>query len=264
MTLMPASCSALMACGVSSFKSSARAKAPSGSSLILIATVLAICHTFGISFGSVKLANSALPTFIKPKPSIFACIPAPFITLISVTFINGKFRSVAALINAVANGWLACASTLAAICRTSSTASDLSTITLSTIVGLPMVNVPVLSKTTVSILPAASKLCASLNQTPWRAATPIPAMIAAGVAKPSAHGQAMTNTDTACINAVSIIPVSHHVNPKVIKAIVTTTGTKIAVTLSARRAKLAFEPCASLSACTISPSFVSLPLALTR
>ena len=32
---------------------------------------------------------------------------------------------------------------------------------------------------------------------PKRAATPVPAMIAAGVAKPKAQGQAMTSTDTA-------------------------------------------------------------------
>ena len=32
---------------------------------------------------------------------------------------------------------------------------------------------------------------------PKRAATPVPAMMAAGVAKPSAQGQAITSTDTA-------------------------------------------------------------------
>ena len=32
---------------------------------------------------------------------------------------------------------------------------------------------------------------------PKRAATPVPAMMAAGVAKPNAQGQAITNTDTA-------------------------------------------------------------------
>ena len=229
-----------------------------------MATVLAICHTFGISLGNVILANSAVPTFTRPSPSMFACMPDPFITLISVTSNKDSWRSLAALVKAVANGWLACASTLAAICKTSLTAIDLSIMTWSTIVGLPMVSVPVLSSTTVSIFPAASRLCASLNHTPWRAATPIPAMIAAGVAKPRAQGHAMTNTDTACIKAVSTIPVSHHVRPKVTNAIVTTIGTNTAVTLSANLAKLAFEPCASLNACTISPSLVSLPLALTR
>lgn len=44
-----------------------------------------------------------------------------------------------------------------------------------------------------------SNACASLNQTPDRAATPMPAIIAAGVASPKAHGQAMTSTDTARI-----------------------------------------------------------------
>ena len=66
--------------------------------------------------------------------------------------------------------------------------------------------VPVLSSTTVSIVPAASKACASLNQTPERAATPMPAMMAAGVASPNAQGQAITSTDTARMSAVSNAP----------------------------------------------------------
>ena len=38
---------------------------------------------------------------------------------------------------------------------------------------------------------------------PWRAATPVPAMMAAGVAKPSAQGQAITNTATLWMSATS-------------------------------------------------------------
>jgi Cu+-exporting ATPase len=38
---------------------------------------------------------------------------------------------------------------------------------------------------------------------PWRAATPVPAMIAAGVARPRAQGQAITSTATAFISACS-------------------------------------------------------------
>jgi hypothetical protein len=42
-----------------------------------------------------------------------------------------------------------------------------------------------------------------LDQDAVRAATPVPAMMAAGVARPSAHGQAMTSTATARSSAVS-------------------------------------------------------------
>ena len=38
---------------------------------------------------------------------------------------------------------------------------------------------------------------------PWRAAAPVPAMIAAGVARPKAQGQAITSTATARIKATS-------------------------------------------------------------
>ena len=44
---------------------------------------------------------------------------------------------------------------------------------------------------------ASSSACASLIRMPWRAATPVPAMIAVGVARPSAQGQAITSTATA-------------------------------------------------------------------
>jgi len=36
---------------------------------------------------------------------------------------------------------------------------------------------------------------------PFCAATPVPAMMAAGVANPKAHGQAITNTATALMSA---------------------------------------------------------------
>ena len=63
--------------------------------------------------------------------------------------------------------------------------------------GLPIVSVPVLSKATISSLCASSNTCGSLIKIPKRAATPVPAMIAAGVAKPNAQGQAITRTETA-------------------------------------------------------------------
>ncbi len=63
--------------------------------------------------------------------------------------------------------------------------------------GCPMVSVPVLSNATTFTRCAVSSASASLISTPWRAATPVPAMIAVGVASPSAHGQAITSTATA-------------------------------------------------------------------
>jgi hypothetical protein len=55
----------------------------------------------------------------------------------------------------------------------------------------------------VSTLCASSSACASLIRMPCFAATPVPAMMAAGVASPSAQGQAITSTATARISAVS-------------------------------------------------------------
>jgi hypothetical protein len=54
---------------------------------------------------------------------------------------------------------------------------------------------------------ATSSASASLIRMPWRAATPVPAMMAVGVARPSAQGQAMTSTATALISACSQSPV---------------------------------------------------------
>ena len=125
--------------------------------------------------------------------------------------------------------------------------------------GLPWVSVPVLSSTTVSICPACSIAAAFLNHTPCRTATPMPAMMAAGVAKPSAQGQATTSTATACTRALVALPVNSHVAIKVSAAMDKTVGTNTAAALSASRAMGALLPCASASAFIMSPSSVLLP-----
>ena len=66
----------------------------------------------------------------------------------------------------------------------------------------PSVTVPVLSRSTMSAARATSKTAPPLNSTPISAARPVPAMIAAGVARPSAHGHAISNTATAWRSAV--------------------------------------------------------------
>ena len=71
-----------------------------------------------------------------------------------------------------------------------------------TTAGRPSVSVPVLSSTTVSMRLACSSDAALFTSTPSCAPRPMPTMSAAGVASPSAHGQAMTSTATALSRAI--------------------------------------------------------------
>ncbi len=72
--------------------------------------------------------------------------------------------------------------------------------TIAVTTGRPSVSVPVLSNTTVSIRPAASSASPPRTRIPASAPVPVPTMIAVGVARPMAHGQAMITTP---MNAVS-------------------------------------------------------------
>ena len=67
--------------------------------------------------------------------------------------------------------------------------------------GVPSVSVPVLSTTSVSTSRSTSIASASLNSTPALAPRPVATMIDIGVARPSAHGQAMISTATALTSA---------------------------------------------------------------
>src|SRR5437660_516718 len=58
--------------------------------------------------------------------------------------------------------------------------------------GLPCVSVPVLSTTRVSTFSRTSRASAFLIRTPAIAPRPTPTMMAMGVARPSAHGHALT------------------------------------------------------------------------
>ncbi len=60
--------------------------------------------------------------------------------------------------------------------------------------GSPLVKVPVLSITMVSMWAEVSSAVAFLNRTPRLAPNPVPTMIAVGVARPSASGQVITTT----------------------------------------------------------------------
>src|SRR5665213_4314907 len=67
--------------------------------------------------------------------------------------------------------------------------------------GFPSVRVPVLSITKVSTFSNRSTDSAFLMRTPALAPLPTPTMMDIGVARPSAHGQAMMSTDTAATTA---------------------------------------------------------------
>ncbi len=67
--------------------------------------------------------------------------------------------------------------------------------------GRPTVSVPVLSTTSVSTFSSRSSASAFLISTPASAPRPMPTMIDIGVARPSAHGQAMISTVTATTSA---------------------------------------------------------------
>ena len=113
-------------------------------------------------------------------------------------------------------------------------------------------------------MPAASSAAAVLKSIPFFAATPLPTIIATGVASPSAQGQLITRTEIARAreNPASF-PKAHHTK-NVSTATKITTGTKTALTLSAMRAEGAFVAAASLTIFIIWLSVVSFPTRSAR
>src|SRR3989338_9855689 len=130
---------------------------------------------------------------------------------------------------------------------------------MSVTLGFPSVIVPVLSHTIAFILPMRSSASAFLMRMPYAAPIPVPTIMGVGVARPSAHGQATTKTETAATSAKeNACPVKIQA-AKVIIAITITIGTKTAETSSAKRCMGACEPCASSTSLIICESTVSFP-----
>ena len=125
--------------------------------------------------------------------------------------------------------------------------------------GWPVVIVPVLSKATISTLPASSKDTAVLNKIPFFAPTPLPTIIATGVARPNAQGQLITRTEIPLARANPTVCPARSQPIIVITAIVITAGTKISDTLSAILAIGAFVAAASLTILIIWERVVSSP-----
>jgi len=132
--------------------------------------------------------------------------------------------------------------------------------------GLPTVRVPVLSTIRVSMRRRVSIASASRNNTPDCAALPVATITDIGVARPSAHGQAMISTDTALSTAKTQLGSGpnrpHPMN--VPTAAVSTASTNQNATPSAIRCIGARVRCACATNCTIWLSTVSAPIFSAR
>ena len=127
-----------------------------------------------------------------------------------------------------------------------------------------VVSVPVLSSTTVSAAWIASSARNPVTKIPSSAPRPVATMIAVGVARPSAQGQAMTSTATARATAspASAPPSSQPVS--VSSASPSTAGTKTAETRSTRRWAADLPACASSTARSMWDSRVDSPTRSAR
>ncbi len=123
----------------------------------------------------------------------------------------------------------------------------------------PVVTVPVLSRTTVSIRRVDSRTSGPLIRMPSWAPRPVPTRSAVGVARPRAQGQAMIRTATAAVNAAVGSSVASSHPTRVPSATRSTTGTKTAETRSASRCTAALPLCASSTSRAIRASCVSAP-----
>ena len=106
-----------------------------------------------------------------------------------------------------------------------------------------------------------SRAAASLTSTPARAPRPVAVMIDIGVARPSAHGQAMISTEIAATSAKTNRGSGPTVSqtPKATIATATTAGTKYEATRSTSPWMGARERCAPATIATICDSTVSSP-----
>jgi len=101
--------------------------------------------------------------------------------------------------------------------------------------NMPVVRVPVLSSTTAVVRYAASSASPLRKSTPRSAPRPVPTITAVGVARPMAHGQAITSTATALSRAAARLPVAIIQPANVRTAIPRTAGTNTAAIRSAKR-----------------------------
>ena len=113
----------------------------------------------------------------------------------------------------------------------------------------------------VSTLQSFSKGSPHLIRIPFCAHLPVPTIKAVGVAKPSAHGQAITITaEKYNKEAVNQAPTTKNQIANTINAMMMTVGTNTAAILSANHWIGALDPCASWISLIICASAVSFPI----
>ena len=268
----PAACSAWMAAGVSglmrSATASSAARLPSTARNITVAPFARSCSARVWASSPMATCSSAislaLPNAAASRSTV-ALTPRPVSERNSVAASFGTPSASAAITIARASGCSLGRSSAAA--SASRRSRDwLPRITSSVSAGLPSVSVPVLSTTRVSMSRSDSIAPASLNNTPCCAPRPLATMIEIGVARPSAHGQAMISTDTAaisaCVSRGSGPTIAHAANAS--NATTTTAGTNHAATLSATRCSGARLRWAAATRATICASMVSPPTFCAR
>ena len=139
-----------------------------------------------------------------------------------------------------------------------------STVTTDSSSIVPVVIVPVLSRTMVSTRRVLSSTSGPLISSPSCAPRPVPTSSAVGVARPRAQGQPMIRTETAAVNAnAALSPVASH-RPSVAAAMAMTTGTNTPATRSASRCTGALPDWASMTSRAIWASIVCSPTLVAR
>ncbi len=180
------------------------------------------------------------------RPSILARTPYPAsASKASTTRERSSFCSCAAATIAAARGCSDPISISAAIwsrCVSSHPGIGINVVT----VGRPAVTVPVLSSTTQSSCPTRCSASPLRIKIPNSAALPTATIIDIGVANPSAQGQAIINTVIVVTKTNADFGSGPKLNQtmKVITAMTSTTGTKIAATRSTNRAIAGLVLCA--------------------
>mmetsp|Transcript_5039 Transcript_5039/g.16784 ORF Transcript_5039/g.16784 Transcript_5039/m.16784 type:complete len:379 (+) Transcript_5039:336-1472(+) len=142
----------------------------------------------------------------RPSPgTISTSVTFGSFGVVPASFLSSAFNRPFAYVNtARAMGCSLCDSAAATARRNCASATTLRKIATSTTVGFPTVRVPVLSNATTVTCPARSNPSAPLMRIPLDAPTPVPTITAVGVARPSAHGHAVTSTLTPNISAKTI------------------------------------------------------------
>ena len=217
-------------------------------------SIIASCHCSSMARSS---NNFSFPTrAVLPFNCAFTPLPSTAVKLVTVAGAMSAFC--AALVIAVAKGCSEDCSRLAATRKTWSRSP-----TTSVTSGVPLVTVPVLSKIMVLTSFTFSRTSPFLIKIPILAPRPVPTINAVGVAKPRAHGHAITTTETAKINAcASVAPRKTYHTKKVAIAKIKTTGTKISETRSVKFWIGAWLFWAFFTNSTICANMVSLPTLL--